>query len=571
MRAVKYALMSTVIAMVALIIVAKAFIGRNDMYTWQYVQKWNGHTFVQNEFGWYWKGLASVTTYPDVLEVYGTKKPCPQSPGDDSARVNFNDGGWADVDWYARIRLPKPTFEEGETAEMRAAIEQKQQAFHRMFRSAPNAIAAVRAHARDCIGKTGNIMSASENQAARKAEFFEVAFGQFKDGYYEMRPVTIRRKGLKDLIQAVEAASTAPQTAVQPAADDAPPKEEPKDAPMLAQATQEVVGESSIESSETVRAAEVVIGADGKPVIAIPSPLAVYDVQVLQFSLSETEYDGGETDPPTGTMAKFKEKRALLLATETARALAVQQAQERLMNIAEGNRAIAETEATANQEMARKVIAAQVLQEVDGVKKKLFEVQGATKVLVAEVMGKQLEAERETAVLEAQTAENARKAAEITAKAQEQMIALGGAATEAEKALQEIYTKQTQDVAEGLPTLQVPDTVIIAMDALPEGMSPMEAALPSLQFIRAAGLMEPLKEMVETKWTAGQVGEMPKIVLPPVTPNPDAAKPAAVTDAAAKPQASPPAEKPEVPKDAPKPEPAKEAAPAVTPAPAPKP
>lgn len=510
-RPIKYALISTAIVMFALIVVVKAFVGYNSMFTWQYVQKLNGDTFVQNDIGWFWKGLASCTTYPDVLEVYGTKASIPDSPGDDSARSSFNDGGWADCDWYARIELPKPTLKPEETAEQRQATEQMQREFHRRYRSKEGAVAAVRAHARDCIGKTGNIMSASENQASRKAEFYQVAYGQFSDGYYQMRAVTIRRKSIKDLISTVEAGAAVQADNNGQAATTPKPADKPATPVVsIAQAGTEVVAEEGIEASETVRAAEVVYDASGKPVITTESPFKALGCKVVQFSISETEYD-------PGTMEKFAQKRKLLLETETARALSVQKAQERLMNIADANKSIAETEAQANQEKTRKVIAAQILQEVEGINKKKKEVEGQTKVLVAEVMGKQLEAERQKSVFDAQAAENQRMAAEITAEAQEQMIALGGAASEAEKTLQEIYTAKIEAAAKGLPELQVPDTVVIAMDAVPEGKSPLEMALPSLQFIRSAGLMEPLTDKVETKWEALKVGEMPKIELAPAT------------------------------------------------------
>jgi hypothetical protein len=483
--------------MVVLVIVVNTLVGRNDMHTWQVVQKLNGNVYVKNDFGWYWKGLASVTTYPEVIEIYGTKGNTLGSPGDDSANVKFNDGGSADLDWYVRIKMPKPVGDE--SAEQIDIIVQKQRDFHRMFRSPENVKNAVRSHIRDCVAKTGNLMSASENQASRKAEFYKVAFGQIRDGYYQMRNVTIRRKGLSDLVQAVEAIGD-----TKPAA----PAETTSAGISLAQQAQVVIGEETVEASDTVRAAEIVRDAKGMPIIATPSPLEAYGVEVPQFSIAATEYD-------PGTLLKFQEKRALLLATETARAESVRSAQERLKNIAEGNKAIAETEAIANQEKARKVISAQILQEVEGVRMKVREVEGQTKVEVAAVMNKQLTSEQATAELEAQTAENERKAAEVLAKAREQMIALGGAVTDSEQTLQEVYTKQIEAVAQSFAGLQVPDTVIIAMDSVPEGQSPLAFALPSLQFLQAAGLTGKLEEDFDTKWVPKTIPPAP-IVTPPI-------------------------------------------------------
>jgi hypothetical protein len=126
------------------------------------------------------------------MEVFCTKKSIPESPNDDSARVPFNDGGEAYTDWFCRVTTPQLLGDEDEAE--RLLIIKKQREFHRQFRSAENAVLAVRSHGRDCLGRTGAIMSSSENQAHRKAQFFAAVEGQVRLGYYKMRPVTVRRK-----------------------------------------------------------------------------------------------------------------------------------------------------------------------------------------------------------------------------------------------------------------------------------------------------------------------------------------------------------------------------------------
>ncbi len=511
-RIVKAAAITTVVIMAVLVVAGMALTGRNDKYTWCVKQSFFGgaNSFeIVNEPGWFWKGLASVTKYPDVIEIFGTKSSTKESPGDDSAHCKFNDGGMCDFDWFARIRTPKPG--QHATPEEIAKIAEQQREFHRLVRNPGNARVAVRSHVRECMGVTGNMMSASENQALKRALFYDYTYGQIQEGLYETKTVTVRRKGgVADLIKTVEAANSEKNGPDKEVVSAPKPEPKPKTSSgiSIAQQQEVVVGEESVEASDTVRAAEPVLDGNGKPVIAKASPLARYGVTVIQFSIGNSEYD-------PGTQSKFNEKRTLLLQAENARADAVKNAQDRLKNIAEGNQQIAVTEATANQEKAKQVITAQMGAEVEGILTELKEVEGQTKVLVAGVMNDQLAAERDAAIADAKTAENARKASEILAMAKQQMIELGGATTDAEKALQEIYTKRIKAQAEALPKLKIPDTVIIAMDAIPEGQTPLSLALPSLQILKAAGLYEPLKEDVTTTWKS-KGGELPKIILPEV-------------------------------------------------------
>lgn len=511
MKIVKAAGITTAVIMTAIVVISMALVDRNDKFTWCVKQSFFGgaNSFeIINEPGWFWKGLASITRYPDVIEICGDKTKTKSSPSDDSAHCKFNDGGTCDFDWYVRIRTPKPG--EHATKDEVQKIAEQQRGFHRLVRGPDNARVSVRSHVRESMGVTGNMMSASENQALKRALFYALTYGQIKDGLYETKTVTVRRRGgVSDLIKNVEGVKKDDATtpAIKP---EIVQKMKTSSGVSIAQQQEVVVGEESIEASDTVRAAEPVLDANGKPVIAKISPLERYGVSVIQFSIGHAEYD-------KGTQEKFNEKRTLLLQAENARATAVQNAQDRLKNIAEGNQQIAVTEATANQEKAKQVITAQMGAEVEGILTELNEVEGQTKVLVAGVMNRQLGAKRDAAIADAKTAENARKAAEILSQAKEQMILLGGATTDAEMTLQEVYTKRVKAQSLAMQKLKMPDTVIIAMDAVPAGQSPLNVALPSLQFLEAAGMNKPLLEEVNSAWKP-KAGETPKIELPQATP-----------------------------------------------------
>lgn len=471
------------ISVLSTFVFIEAFVGRNDLHTWQVVQQLNGNVYVQNEQGWYIKWLAYVTTYPEMLEIEGTTNGSKLSPKDSSAQVKFNDGGTADLDFYCRARTPKPVG--NETPEELAVIVQRQRDFHRQFRNADNAKVAIRSHVRDCIGKTGPIMSSSENQASRKAEFYEVCLGQIRDGFYKMQKVTIRRKdSVTDMMkQADQKGVVAKVAADSPVAPDKKSEGTKSTSGIsVAQQPMNIVGEQMVQATDTVLAAEVVKDKDGKPIIAVKSPLVTYGMPVLQFSLSKTKFD-------SGTLKKFADKRALLLQAQLSQAEAVKSAQTRLLNIAQGDRQVAETEWESNKKKASEVVQAETLQMVEGIKKQLREVEGQTKVEVAKVAGKTLEASRQATEFDAQTAENSRKAAEITASAQEQMINLAGGITEREQELLQIQLDETKGVATALSKMPVPDIVVMSSEGVTPGQSPLVRAIPGLQLLDLAGIM----------------------------------------------------------------------------------
>ena len=501
----KRAALLAALSLLASFLFVNTLVGRNDLHTWQVVQYLNGTVEVKNEPGWYWRGFAQVTTYPEMMEVFCTKKSILESPLDDSARVPFNDGGYADLDWYCRVILPKVSGKE--SADEQKTITEIQRNFHRQFRSAENAKIAIRSHGRDCISRSGATMSSTENQATRKGEFYENVSGQFRNGYYKMQKVTIRRKdSMAEMIRQAEKNSTI--AAAEPGVEAATPKPKTSSGSVSVQQPTKVVGEKTVEATDTVLAAEIVKDKAGMPVIMNPSPLIQYGMKVLQFSISATEYD-------VGTQAKFTAKKGFLLEAEKNKADAVRNAQQRLLTIAEGDRKVAETEWKANESKAKKVIEARQKQEVATIGKKLVEVEGQTRVKVAQVKAKVSEIEKGIAEKKAQIAENQKSAAELLAQAKEQMLDTAGAASDYEKTLLEIQLAEIEAIAEAFANLQVPDTVIMSAEGIQPGTSPLASALVSLQLLEANGLMKRQDSIVPSKWRPEEKRIVP--ITPPAT------------------------------------------------------
>ncbi len=478
------------LAAVVCLLAVETLVGKNDLHTWQIVQSMNGYVEVVNEPGWYYRGFAKVTTYPEMMEVFCTKKSIPESPNDDSALAPFNDGGKADIDWYCRAVLPKLTGKE--TPEEKNLVIAGQRNFHRQFRGPENAILAIRSHGRDCISRSGAIMSSTENQATRKAEFYQVVYDQLKDGFFKMQKVTIRRKdSVTDLLTQAEKNSVV--NAEAPKEGETPVRETSSPGSVSVHQPSKVVGEKSVEGTDTVLAAEIVRDKDGKPIVTVLSPLIGYGIKILQFSISATDYDAETTK-------KFDEKKKYILEAEQNKAEAIKNAQQRLQTIAEGDRKVAETEWKANEIKAKMVIGAQQKQEVATIGKKLAQVQGQTKVKVVTVKAEVSGVLRDIAETKAQIAENEQKAAEILATAKEQMLAMAGAASDYERTLLGIQLEEIEMVTEALKTLKVPKTVIMTTEGSMPGSSPLAGALPSLELLRAFGVTEKQQSVVPSKW-----------------------------------------------------------------------
>ncbi len=271
-----------------LVIVLVGGFGRNNVSDWQIKQSVSGDIEVVNDPGYYLKMFASVWTYPRAYQAeYGSGD---SDSGDQTVRVTFNDGGTAQISSMMRFATPK--------------TKDQQLEAHRDFGSIENMASSCRAHLVNCLKASAPLMSSSEHQSARKAEFTQVVDDMLRKGIYQMRQVEVRLKDQED------------------------------------EAGRPI----------TVLATEIVRDADtGLPLIAQVSPLEHYGFEVLQYSITATNYDAV-------TLKKFAAKKESYLRAEQSKADREAEVQERLMVIEKGLRELAQVEAEANKKMKTEVI-----------------------------------------------------------------------------------------------------------------------------------------------------------------------------------------------------------------------
>jgi hypothetical protein len=383
--------------------------GKNDDQNWQVKQSITGEVTIIDEPGWYMANFATVWTWPRSIQKYFSSSVDEGGKKDESIRVTFNDGGVAQVSTMIRFQTP-------------ISADHRRKA-HRDFSGQPsNMMLAVRAHMINCCKATAPLMSASEHQSARKAEFVQIIYEQLVAGLYEMRKV---ERVLKD-------------------------RTDNQGNPI------------------TIFATEIVRDDKGKPKIAQKSPLDEYGITILQFSVADVNYD-------PQTLKQFASKKESFLAAEKSKAEREQEVQQRLMIIERGLREKAEVEAIANKEKAQATIEADKVKQVAETKasqqlevEKLAKQEAVVKAEkekeVAETMAAKLVAvaklELEEAKFKKQAATENGEAIRILAAAEEERIKKAGAITEQERILAEIAQKRDIEVAAKLANVKVPQIII---------------------------------------------------------------------------------------------------------------
>lgn len=385
---------ATVVASALFIVgLCTGLVAKNNDQNYQIVQSLGGDMRSQNKAGWYFRKFATLTTYPKSFQAFFSQSSREGPRSDDSVRATFNDGGIAQVSTIVRFRMPT-------TADQQLMV-------HREFSAnMDNVEASVRAHLVNCIKATATMMTASENQTSRKAEFAKVIGDQLQNGLYRFRRVEI---------------------------------------PVLDVNGQPKKTEDGKEI--TTYATEIVRDRDGNPIIDSVSPLEQYGIVVTQFSVTSVEYDNATRD-------QFAKKKDASLKAELAKIQVEQAKQETLQVIENGKRQraakeaemnvkIAEAEGTAAMQVAK---AEQEKKEAEFIKQK------------AEIEAQKL---LEVAKLEraAATEQAAMKVALAEAKQKE--IELAGNITEKEKVLAEIAANRDIGVAGQLSKLILPKSVIM--------------------------------------------------------------------------------------------------------------
>lgn len=412
-------------------------IGYNNTHEWQIYQSIGGRVSVVDTPGYYWKGFGTVWTYPRSTQYYysASNEEGPQT--DQSIRVTFNDGGTAQISSFVKIQLPP-------VADHRMRLHQDYGG------NLENIRAAIRAHLTNCIKSTGPMMSASENQAARKAEFNQTVEEQLARGLFKMRRTTIELDEVAEIVEGVDA-----------------------------------TGKKIVKEKKAVVQATEIIEKDGAPIIVQASPLQLYGVSIIQFSVTNTNYD-------PKTREQFAAKKEAYLAAERAKAQRQEETQQRLMIIEKGLRQVAETEAAANLEKKKATVEADKLREVAEIDKARAVIAAIQKVEVAGQEKQEAETRRQIADIQALTAELKKRATISAAEAKQQEIEIAGGLAEKDRVLAEIKANRDVNVAASLANVKVPSIVIIGGSANGEGASEgMTDTLMNLLLLKSTGIIDP--------------------------------------------------------------------------------
>lgn len=428
---------------------------KNNDQNWQIVQSVGGDVTVKDSPGWYWKGFSSVWTWPRATQAYFSESSDEGGAKDESIMVTFNDGGQAKVSTMIRYQMPVKT--------------EQQRSLHRDFSGNPlNVKHAIRSHMINCMKAAAPLMSASEHQSARKAEYTQLVNEQLKEGLYVMNKI---EKVSKDQFD--------------------------KDGKPITTYVTEIVFDTDNDGVKSPR-------------IAQTSPLKTYGITILQFSITGTNYD-------KRTREQFAAKKEMFLKAEQMKAEKEQEVQQRLMVIEKGEREKAEITAKGNVEKAAAVIKAQKEKEMAEIaaaqkvaieelakkeaeikaekEKKMAEIAASQKVAVEEQAKKEeevrlskelmIEEQRkkiaeveatkklEVAKLEKSAAVEKAEAIKTLALAEEERIKRAGAITEQEKTQLEIakdtQIQSVQAIAQAVRGLQLPSTVIMGNDGAKSG------------------------------------------------------------------------------------------------------
>jgi hypothetical protein len=411
-------------------------LGYNNTHEYQVYQSLTGNVSIIDNPGYYYKGFGTVWTYPRSMQCYYSASHKEGGNEDDSIRVTFNDGGTAKISSFVKVQFPT-------SPEHRLLL-------HQDFSANPANVAdAVRSHLVNCIKSTGPMMSASENQASRKAEFNQVVEEQLVKGLFEMRRTE------------VELADTSQMEATGAIGPD---------------------GKPIMQEKKTKVAATEIVLDGGKPVVVQVSPLDRYKIGIIQFSVTETEYD-------EQTLQQFAAKKQSYLAAEQAKAQRQEEQQQRLMIVEKGLRQVAETEAAANLEKKKATVAAQQQQEVAVIKKQQAVTEAQQKVEVAEQERKEAETRKAIAALKAETAEIDKKATIAAAEAKQKEIELGGGLSEKDKILATIKAERDAKVAEALAGIKTPSVVIVGGEGKEGKGADLTTTLMNLLLLKSTGVL----------------------------------------------------------------------------------
>lgn len=375
----------------------------NDEH-YQIIEFPNGEIAVIDTTGFHLQAFGQVFTYPRYVDAYLSRSADEMNKGDtkhkdSSVRVTFNDGGWGFMSNHLKFQMP--------------VTREKRIALHRHFgEGGEKAIReAIGHHLINCLKNTGPLMSGSEHQSQRKAEFYQVVSDQLSKGLYWMERVEQKTERIEKT-------------------------------------------EGFGDEHDTQYITRIKRGSDGQPIISAPSPLMEYGITVVQYNQTDTIYD-----PDTET--QINAKRNSYQLAEEAKA-GVEKEHQKLQEVIEkGRLAVANVEAEQQKIKKGILVNAQKDLDVKGINQREQVTIAEQAVSIAEENLKQVTTELETSKIAIKIAEADAKALIALSEATRAKLDQGGAFSEREKMLAEMRKQRNSAIARSIAEIPSPKTVIL--------------------------------------------------------------------------------------------------------------
>jgi len=376
----------------------------NNEEHYQIVEFPNGDISVIDTTGFHVQAFGEVFTYPRYVDAYLSKtgdesSKKPSRNVDTSVRVTFNDGGWGFMSNHLKFQMP--------------VTREKRIELHRHFGEGGEAAIreAIGHHLINCLKNTGPLMSGSEHQSQRKAEFYQVVSDQLSTGLYSMERVK----------QKIDRSDK----------------------------TDGFGDEQDVQYITRIKR-----DATGRPVLAATSPLSEYGITVVQYNQTDTIYDAD-------TVSQINAKRNSYQLAEEAKA-GVEKEHQKLQEVIEkGRLAVANIE--AEQQKIKKGILVSAQKDLD-----VKQINQQEKVTIAEQDVGVAKEKLKQAMTELETSKIAVKIAEAEAKslvslseATRAKLDQGGGFSEREKLMAEMRMQRNTAIAKSISEIPSPRTVIL--------------------------------------------------------------------------------------------------------------
>ena len=376
----------------------------NNEEHYQIIEFPDGEIAVIDTTGFHVQAFGQVFTYPRYVDAYLSKSADEANKGDSknkdsSVRVTFNDGGWGFMSNHLKFQMP--------------VTREKRIDLHRHFgEGGEKAIRdAIGHHLINCLKNTGPLMSGSEHQSQRKAEFYQVVSEQLSKGLYSMERVK----------QKIERSDKT---------------------------------EGFSEDQDVNYITRIKRDTNGQPVLSTTSPLSEYGITVVQYNQTDTVYD-------PDTESQINAKRNSYQLAEEAKA-GVEKEHQKLQEVIEkGRLAVANVEAEQQKVKKGILVNAQKDLDVKGINQQEQVTIAEQAVVVADEHLKQVTTELATSKIAIKIAEADAKSLISLSQATRAKLDLGGALSEREKLLAEMRMQRNTAIAKSIAEIPSPKTVIL--------------------------------------------------------------------------------------------------------------